>query len=79
MHNLKNPAPFTECDLILIRNVMIYFNKELQNRVHKLFMESLCRLGFLVMGQKESLKFCPSEKHYLEFDANARIYQKRSG
>ena len=60
----------------MCRNVMIYFNKDLQARVHTLFLESLVRLGFLCLGSKESLKYLPQESDYEEFDPEQRIYRK---
>ena len=67
---------FNEFQVIMCRNVMIYFNKELQARVHALFLESLVRLGYLCLGSKESLKYLPQENDYEEFDSEQRIYRK---
>lgn len=75
-HNLVTDASFNEFNLILCRNVMIYFNQALQNRVHGLFYESLVRMGFLGLGQKESLKFTPHEEAYQAVDTHEKLYQK---
>src|SRR5690606_12356082 len=58
-HNLVSDRSFNEFHLILCRNVLIYFNKNLQDRVLKLFDESLDVLGYLGLGAKETLKFSP--------------------
>jgi len=75
-HNLVSDGSFNEFDLILCRNVMIYFNKALQDRVHKLILESLPMNGFLALGNKESIHFTRYEKNYRELDSKEKIYQK---
>jgi chemotaxis protein methyltransferase CheR len=75
-HNLATDRAFNEFQVIMCRNVMIYFNQELQARVHALFLESLVRLGYLCLGSKESLKYLPQENDYEEFDPEQRIYRK---
>ncbi len=55
LHNLKNPAPFTECDLILIRNVMIYFDGPIKTLVLKNLLRSLKKGGIICVGEAESL------------------------
>jgi chemotaxis protein methyltransferase CheR len=60
----------------MCRNVMIYFNRDLQARVHALFLDSLVRLGFLCLGAKESLKYQPYESSYRDFVADQRIYRR---
>jgi chemotaxis protein methyltransferase CheR len=75
-HNLATDGAFNEFHVIMCRNVMIYFNKDLQARVHRLFLDSLVRLGFLCLGAKESLKYLPQESNYREFDAEQRIYRR---
>jgi chemotaxis protein methyltransferase CheR len=57
VHNLAMDKSFNEFQLILCRNVLIYFNQSLQNKVVELFYESLCVFGFLALGNKESLLF----------------------
>ena len=56
-HNLVSDSSFNEFDLILCRNVLIYFDKELQERALKLFDRSLSKLGYLALGTKETIKF----------------------
>jgi len=75
-HNLVTDASFNEFQLILCRNVMIYFNKALQERVHKLLYESLAPGGFLGLGSKESLKFTPCESCYEVVDGREEIYRR---
>lgn len=57
LHNLVSDRSFNEFDLVLCRNVLIYFDKELQERVLELFDSSLSTLGFLALGTKETIKF----------------------
>jgi chemotaxis protein methyltransferase CheR len=76
-HNLVSDRSFNEFQLIICRNVMIYFDRSLQNRVHELFYESLVRLGVLALGHKESIRFSPYADRYKELDADERIYKKR--
>jgi chemotaxis protein methyltransferase CheR len=75
-HNLAVDRSFNEFHVIMCRNVLIYFNQDLQQRVHGLFLESLIRLGFLCLGAKESLKSLAQESSYQAFDADQRIYRK---
>ncbi len=75
-HNLVLDGSFGEMHLILCRNVLIYFDKTLQNRIFNLFDESLCDNGFLVLGSKETLSFSNTEKHFSVFDKKWKIYQK---
>lgn len=75
-HNLVSDQVFGEMHLILCRNVMIYFNKELQERVLNLFDLSLIRGGFLCLGSRESLRFSSLSEKYEEQDSNNRIYRK---
>jgi chemotaxis protein methyltransferase CheR len=75
-HNLVTDRAFNEFHVIMCRNVLIYFNKDLQARVHALFRDSLVRLGFLCLGNKESLKHLPQDSSYREFDAGQRIYRR---
>ena len=56
-HSLATDSVFSETQLISCRNVLIYFNKKLQDRAFGLFHESLCHRGFLVLGSKETLIF----------------------
>jgi chemotaxis protein methyltransferase CheR len=75
-HNLVTDSSFNEFDVIVCRNVLIYFNKELQNRVHSLFHNSLSSTGFLVTGKKESLDFTTIKNKYKEIDLKEKIYRK---
>jgi chemotaxis protein methyltransferase CheR len=75
-HNLVTDGSFNEFHVILCRNVMIYFNKTLQKRVHNLIYESLVKLGVFGVGNKESLRFTPREADYEELDAENRLYRK---
>jgi len=76
-HSLVSDAVFGEMHLISCRNVMIYFNRELQARAVGLFSDSLVRRGFLGLGSKESLRFSKHEAEFEEFNREERIYQKR--
>lgn len=63
-HNLVSDHSFNEFQLILCRNVLIYFDKDLQHKVFQLFDNSLEKLGYLALGSKESLDFWPNAKGY---------------
>jgi chemotaxis protein methyltransferase CheR len=75
-HNLVSDAPFNEFNMIVCRNVMIYFGKKLQDRVHELFYESLDPFGILALGHKESIKFTKYEERYEALDAPEKLYRK---
>jgi chemotaxis protein methyltransferase CheR len=75
-HNLVSDAPFNEFNVIVCRNVMIYFGKKLQDRVHELFYESLDPFGILALGHKESIKFTTYEDRYEALDAPEKLYRK---
>jgi chemotaxis protein methyltransferase CheR len=75
-HNLASDGAFSEFDVIMCRNVLIYFARPLQERVHRLFYESLAPLGVLALGQKETIRFSPHERSYEELDAQERLYRK---
>lgn len=78
-HNLAMDASFGEMQIIVCRNVLIYFNEELQNQVLTLFLESLEYGGYLCLGDKESLTFSAVADHFETVDEVARIYKKKSG
>jgi chemotaxis protein methyltransferase CheR len=78
-HSLVSDAVFAEVQLVSCRNVLIYFNKDLQDRALGLFRESLVRKGFLGLGAKESLRFSRHADAFSDFVPRERIYQKRSG
>jgi chemotaxis protein methyltransferase CheR len=75
-HNLVTDGSFNEFHVILCRNVMIYFNKALQERVHNLIYDSLITFGVLGLGNKESLRFTPREEFYEPLDGADRLYRK---
>jgi chemotaxis protein methyltransferase CheR len=75
-HNLVTDRSFNEFQVILCRNVMIYFNQSLQNRVHKLLYESLSMFGVLGLGDKESLLFTPHEACYEVLDDKGRLFRR---
>ncbi|MDE5417853.1 protein-glutamate O-methyltransferase CheR [Labilibaculum sp. DW002] len=78
-HNLVTDSVFAEVNLIICRNVLIYFNRDLQNKVINLFHESLSSSGFLCLGTKESLRFTSQERNFTEIDVAQRIFKKRIG
>ncbi len=75
-HNLATDSSFNEFHVVFCRNVMIYFDSELSNRVHGLFYDSLAAGGFLVLGGRESLAFTPIEDRYETWNDTHRIYRK---
>lgn len=75
-HNLATDNSFNEFNIILCRNVLIYFNKTLQKRVHELFYESLIRFGVLGLGRQETLKFTPHEKDFEELESSQKLYRR---
>ena len=75
-HSLVSDAVFAETHLVSCRNVLIYFNRDLQDRAVGLFSDSLVRKGFLGIGSKESLRFSIHNNSFSEFDRDDRIYQK---
>jgi len=75
-HNLVVDRSFNEFNLIMCRNVMIYFNHALQARVLNLFHDSLPRSGILALGTKESLKLSSHMSSYEELDQRNKIYRK---
>ena len=77
-HNLATDQVFSEMHLILCRNVLIYFNRQLQDRALRLFADSLVHGGFLVLGSKESLQFSSVADQFEIVDTTARIYKKVS-
>ena len=77
-HNLAMDTSFGEMQVIVCRNVLIYFNRELQDHVLELFWESLENGGFLCLGDKESLSFTSVADRFEVIDESARIYKKRA-
>ena len=76
-HSLVTDAVFSEMHLISCRNVLIYFDRELQDRVFGLFHESLCRKCFLGLGSKETILFSRHAKYFDPFVQKDRIFQKK--
>jgi chemotaxis protein methyltransferase CheR len=77
-HSLATDSVFAEVQLVSCRNVLIYFNRDLQDRALGLFHESLCRHGFLGIGSKESLRFSSHAEVFRPCVRAERIYQKGS-
>lgn len=75
-HNLVSDRSFNEFDLILCRNVLIYFDKNLQERVLELFDSSLSNLGFLVLGTKETIKFSSVQHKFQSIAGKEKIWRK---
>lgn len=76
-HSLVTDAVFTECQFASCRNVMIYFDRPLQDRAIGLFKDSLSRRGFLGLGSKETLRFSAHANAFSEFVREEKIYQRR--
>lgn len=75
-HSLATDVAFAEMELVSCRNVLIYFEKELQERAIGVFHDSLCRRGFLGLGVKETLRFSKHAPAFSEFAPEDRIYQR---
>lgn len=75
-HNLAADKSFNEFQLIICRNVLMYFNQNLQDKVTTLFYDSLCSLGMLGLGDKESLLFSGKKESFEEFDRKEKIFMK---
>jgi chemotaxis protein methyltransferase CheR len=75
-HNLACDNSFNEFHLVICRNVLIYFNQQLQNKVINLLYNSLCPFGFLGLGNKESLLFTDKRDSFTELDKRERIFMK---
>lgn len=78
-HSLATDTVFSETHFISCRNVLIYFERGLQDRALNLFKDSLIRDGYLGLGSKESIQFSVIKNDFLVVDQENRIYQKRSG
>ena len=76
-HSLATDSVFAEVQLVSCRNVLIYFNRELQNRAIGLFHDSLCRKGFLGLGSRESLRFTAHGQNFEEFAREDRIFRRK--
>jgi chemotaxis protein methyltransferase CheR len=75
-HNLVSDFSFNAFQLILCRNVLIYFERELQQKVLNLFDKSLEPLGYLALGSKESLRFSSIYPHYKQLESREKIWRK---
>ncbi len=75
-HNLVECSAFSKFDIILCRNVMIYFNQQLQNQVLKMFHDSLFKYGYLMIGSKESLIWCEVANRFIVVNNEEKIYKK---
>jgi len=76
-HSLATDSVFAEVHLVSCRNVLIYFDRQLQDRALGLFRDSLCRKGYLGIGARESLRFSAHHAAFAEVAKSDRIYQKR--
>ena len=75
-HSLATDSVFAEMQLVSCRNVLIYFEKHLQERALGVLCDSLCRKGFLGLGLKETLRFSQHAAAFTALVPDARIYQK---
>ncbi len=75
-HNLVTDGVFGEMNLVMCRNVLIYFNEQLQDRALTLINDSLCPRGFLCIGRRENLKFSQIRNHLEDVSNALRIYRK---
>lgn len=75
-HNLVTDGSFNEFNVILCRNVLIYFNRILQNQVHQLLYDSLTRFGILGLGHRESLKVQSYENRYKQLVKGEKLYRR---
>ena len=75
-HNLVSETSFNDFHLIVCTNVLIYFRPSLQERAHRLFVESLVRLGFLALGKGESLLFSPESSRYTQVREGVSLFRK---
>ncbi len=77
VHNLVTDSAFGEMDMIVCRNVLIYFSRELQNRVFALFRDSLRPGGLLCLGSKESIRFSQYSDEFEDVDKKQKIYRRK--
>lgn len=75
-HSLATDSVFSEVHLVSCRNVLIYFERELQQRALGLFHDALIHRGFLGLGSRETLRFSSHASHFSEFCAAERLYQR---
>jgi chemotaxis protein methyltransferase CheR len=75
-HNLVTDSSFNQFNVIFCRNVLIYFNNALQDRVQQLFLQSLDNFGILGLGKKESVRYTTVNENYEELDAEEKLYRR---
>ncbi len=75
-HNLVTDGSFNEFNVIICRNVLIYFDRTLQDRVHDLFYQSLCSFGILALGRQETLRFTSKDDQYEELSKSEKLYRR---
>lgn len=75
-HSLATDSIFSEVQLVSCRNVLIYFDRTLQDRALGLFNDALCRLGFLCLGTKESVRFSAHAHRFSELNSEQKIYRR---
>lgn len=75
-HNLATDGSFNDFHLIVCANVLIYFRESLQQRAHRLLYNSLVRGGFLALGKRESLLWCPDRDHYEQVRDGVNLFKK---
>ncbi len=75
-HNLVSDGSFNDFHLIVCSNVLIYFRATLQERAHRLLYDSLVRGGFLALGKRESLVYCPDREHYEQVKEGQNLFRK---
>jgi chemotaxis protein methyltransferase CheR len=76
-HSLASDQVFSEVNFVSCRNVLIYFDRELQDNAIGLFKDALCRKGFLALGSKETLNYSTHLKDFTNFIPSEKIYQRR--
>jgi chemotaxis protein methyltransferase CheR len=76
-HSLATDTVFAEVQLVSCRNVLIYFDRRLQDRALGVLRDALCHRGVLGLGSRETLRFSPLAPSFIELDPDARIYQRR--
>jgi chemotaxis protein methyltransferase CheR len=76
-HSLATDNVFAEVQLVSCRNVLIYFDRELQDRAIGLFHEALCPMGFLCLGARETVRFSSYADAFVAFRADERVFRKR--
>jgi chemotaxis protein methyltransferase CheR len=75
-HNLVTDASFNHFNVIFCRNVLIYFNNQLQDRVQELFLNSMEMFGILGLGKKETIRYTAVSENYEELDVEEKLYRR---